>query len=120
MRKQKKVIVTFLHNTSLETICKDITRLIENFDTELPQFKDLDIVLITNFEISHCKKISHPRLKAVVCGTYFFPKKGMQYILIKNGSPKEFNQVNLEMERKNQKPVEMFEIKGGKIFKIAA
>ncbi len=120
MREPKKVIITFLPGTSFNTVCKDVNKLIQKFDAEIPQFKNLDIILITSLEISHCKKISHPRIRATVCGTYFSPKKGVQYILIQNGSPKELAQVTRAMSQKKQTPIKVFEVKNGKITGVAA
>ncbi len=120
MREPKKVILTFLPKTSFKTVYKDVTKLIQKFDAEIPQFKDLEIVLITSLEISHCKKISHPRVRATVCGAYFSPKKDVQYILIQNGYPKELAQVTRAMGQKKQTPIKVFEIKDGKIVEVAA
>lgn len=120
MREPKKVIVTFLSQSTINGINEDVKNLISQLDVGLPQYRDLQIVLVTNLGMALSGKIKHERVKAIICGECFSPKHDYNYIIVDNLAPKERNRVLLKLSQKKVMPVEVYEIKDGKIIKIAA
>lgn len=120
MREPKKVIVTFLSQSTISSINEDVKNLINQLDIGLPQYKDVQIVLVTNLGMALSGKIKHERIRAIVCGECFSPKSDYDYIVVDNGAVKERNRVLKKMGKKQKMPLEIYEIKGGEIIQIAA
>lgn len=127
------MIISFLKDSQIQTdnpvqnveksvkqTQKDVDNLVDQLSAGLPEeYKNLQIILVTKAAFVVSRRMTHQRVKTVLCPEHFSPKNNVDYILVETNCVDSRNAVLSKFGKNKHEPLHTFKLEGdGNIQKI--